>query len=160
MGIYTVLMPDVGEGIAEAELAEWSVKVGDTVWEDDVLAVVMTDKAAVEVPSSVNGTVTWLGAEAGDTVAIGAALIKLEVEGEGNTADVAVATEQSAVEAVVDPEPEVVAEKPAATTATPAQSAPGAPSAEARPAPPRRTAGEKPLASPAVRKRAMDEGID
>lgn len=84
MGIQTVLLPDVGEGIAEAELTEWQVKVGDVVKEDDVLAVVMTDKAAIEVPSAENGTVTWLAGEVGDTLAIGAPLIKLDVQGAGN----------------------------------------------------------------------------
>lgn len=157
MGIYTILMPDVGEGIAEAELAEWSVKVGDKVREDDVLGIIMTDKAAVEVPSSVSGVVTWLGGEAGDTLAIGAALIKLEVEGEGNADDAAVSqageptktVEAVAAAAPATPEPQPVKEAaPAATTAT------------ARPAAPRRGEGEKPLASPAVRKRALDEGVD
>ena len=59
MGVYTIMLPDVGEGIAEAELVEWNVAVGDTVREDDVLGTVMTDKAAVEVPSAlfeVSGT--------------------------------------------------------------------------------------------------------
>jgi 2-oxoisovalerate dehydrogenase E2 component (dihydrolipoyl transacylase) len=84
MGIFTIILPDVGEGIAEAELTEWQVKVGDIVKEDDVLAVVMTDKAAVEVPSAVEGTVTWLAGEVGDTIAIGAPLVKLDVQGAGD----------------------------------------------------------------------------
>jgi len=84
MGVQTVLLPDVGEGIAEAELTEWQVKVGDVVKEDDILAVVMTDKAAIEVPSAENGTVTWLAGEVGDTLAIGAPLIKLDVQGAGD----------------------------------------------------------------------------
>jgi len=49
MGIYSIRLPDVGEGVAEAELVEWSVKVGDTVLEDDIVGAVMTDKAAVEI---------------------------------------------------------------------------------------------------------------
>ena len=65
-----IKLPDVGEGIAEAELVEWHVKVGDIVREDDLIAAVMTDKATVEIPSPVNGTVLWLGAEIGDTVAV------------------------------------------------------------------------------------------
>ena len=84
MGIHTVLLPDVGEGIAEAELTEWQVKIGDVVKEDDILAVVMTDKAAIEVPSAENGTVTWLAGVVGDTIAIGAPLIKMEVQGAGD----------------------------------------------------------------------------
>lgn len=78
MGIHTMLLPDVGEGIAEAELTEWQVKVGDVIKEDDVLAVVMTDKAAIEIPSSQDGTVTWLACEVGDTIAIGAPLVKMD----------------------------------------------------------------------------------
>jgi len=84
MGVSTIILPDVGEGIAEAELTEWQVKIGDIVKEDDILAVVMTDKAAIEVPSSTEGTVTWLAGEVGDTVAIGAPLVKLDVQGEGD----------------------------------------------------------------------------
>ena len=70
MGEFIIKMPDVGEGVAEAELVEWHVKPGDPVREDMVLAAVMTDKATVEIPSPVEGTVLWLGAEVGDTVAI------------------------------------------------------------------------------------------
>lgn len=86
MGLFTITLPDIGEGIAEAELTEWAVSVGDTVSEDDVLGVVMTDKAAVEVPSSVDGKVVWLCGEPGDTIAIGARFAQIEVEGEGNDA--------------------------------------------------------------------------
>ena len=160
MGIYTILMPDVGEGIAEAELAEWSVKVGDKVREDDVLGIIMTDKAAVEVPSSVSGVVTWLGGEAGDTLAIGAALIKLEVEGEGNASDTAVTQTgdvANTVEVVAVAAPAVA--EPATVKETAKEAAPAA-SVTARAAAPRRGEGEKPLASPAVRKRALDEGVD
>ncbi len=101
MGIQTILLPDVGEGIAEAELTEWQVKVGDVIKEDDVLAVVMTDKAAIEVPSSQDGKVTWLAGEVGDTIAIGAPLVKMDVQGAGD-------------EAVVETKPETLAEPPKA----------------------------------------------
>jgi len=84
MGEYVIKLPDVGEGVAEAELVEWQVKVGDLVREDAVLAAVMTDKATVEIPSPVDGKVVWLGAEIGDTVAIGSPIVRLEVAGEGN----------------------------------------------------------------------------
>src|SRR5690606_11851259 len=60
---YVIRLPDVGEGIAEAELVEWHVQPGDPVREDTVLAAVMTDKATVEIPSPVAGKVVWLGAE-------------------------------------------------------------------------------------------------
>ncbi len=175
MGIYTILLPDVGEGIAEAELAGWDVKIGDVVKEDDVLGTVMTDKAAVEVPSIASGTVTWLAGEAGDVISIGSPFVKLEILGEGNQNDVA-----SAAKA---PEQK----SPAQQEAQAPQEAPKAPLSEApsgdgpqigQPAPvaakftplkvdaeehavaSRRAPGEKPLASPAVRKRALDEGVD
>ncbi|TWG49313.1 dihydrolipoamide acetyltransferase family protein [Aminobacter sp. J44] len=81
MAEFIIKMPDVGEGVAEAELIEWHVKVGDLVREDTILAAVMTDKATVEIPSPVEGTITWLGAEIGDTVAVGSPIVKIEVAG-------------------------------------------------------------------------------
>ncbi|KAB2858378.1 MAG: 2-oxo acid dehydrogenase subunit E2, partial [Bauldia sp.] len=82
MAEHVIKMPDVGEGVAEAELVEWHVKVGDLVREDAILAAVMTDKATVEIPSPVEGKVAWLGAEIGDTVAVGSALVKIEIAGD------------------------------------------------------------------------------
>ncbi|MDO5101557.1 MAG: dihydrolipoamide acetyltransferase family protein [Lautropia sp.] len=84
MGIHIIKMPDIGEGIAEVELVEWHVKVGDTIQEDQVLAEVMTDKAAVEIPSPVTGVVKVLGGTLGQMMAVGTDLITIEVEGEGN----------------------------------------------------------------------------
>ena len=77
-----IKLPDVGEGIAEAELVEWHVKVGDLVREDATLAAVMTDKATVEIPSPVDGEIVWLGAEIGDVVAVGSDLVRLTVPGD------------------------------------------------------------------------------
>jgi 2-oxoisovalerate dehydrogenase E2 component (dihydrolipoyl transacylase) len=84
MGIHVIKMPDLGEGIAEVEVVEWHVKPGDTIKEDQVLADVMTDKATVEIPSPVHGTVVSLGGAIGESLAVGAELIRLEVEGAGN----------------------------------------------------------------------------
>lgn len=84
MGTYAIKMPDIGEGIAEVELVAWRVRPGDTVQEDQVLADVMTDKATVEIPSPVAGKVDTLGGQPGQTLAVGAELIRLEVAGEGN----------------------------------------------------------------------------
>src|SRR5688500_9867652 len=83
MAEHVIKLPDVGEGVAEAELVEWHVKVGDLVREDAVLAAVMTDKATVEIPSPTDGGAAWLGAEIGGTVAVGAPLIRLSIAGEG-----------------------------------------------------------------------------
>lgn len=168
MGERIIKLPDVGEGIAEAELVEWHVKVGDIVREDDLLAAVMTDKATVEIPSPVEGEVTWVGAEVGDTVAIGSAIVKLKVAGEGGAA-----AEQSVAEEGAQEAP---AEKPAAPPAPPKAeklAAPAAPAKPAAPPPPppkaaradaapaqRRAPGEKPLASPAVRLKAREAGVD
>jgi len=86
MGNYVIKMPDLGEGIAEVEVVAWRVQPGDAVKEDQVLADVMTDKATVEIPSPVHGTVTALGGKVGESLAVGAALIRLQVEGKGNVA--------------------------------------------------------------------------
>lgn len=84
MGAYVIRMPDIGEGIAEVELVEWHVQVGDAVVEDQILADVMTDKATVQVPSPVHGRVSSLGGKVGEVMAVGAELIRIEVEGAGN----------------------------------------------------------------------------
>ncbi len=81
MGARSIRMPDVGEGVAEAEIVEWSVKVGDLVREDQIVASVMTDKATVEIPTPVAGAVVALGGGVGDVLAVGAELIRIEAPG-------------------------------------------------------------------------------
>ncbi|MBL8245057.1 MAG: 2-oxo acid dehydrogenase subunit E2, partial [Rhodanobacteraceae bacterium] len=66
MGRYVFKLPDVGEGIAESEIAEWRVKVGDVVKEDQPLVDMLTDKASVEISSPVSGTIIELCGKAGD----------------------------------------------------------------------------------------------
>jgi len=80
MTTITIALPDIGEGITEAELAEWSVSVGDTVCEDDTLAVVMTDKAAVEIPSPSDGKINAIHGEVGETIAVGSIIIEIDIE--------------------------------------------------------------------------------
>jgi 2-oxoisovalerate dehydrogenase E2 component (dihydrolipoyl transacylase) len=140
MGTHVIRMPDIGEGIAQVELVEWFVKVGDTVSEDQVLADVMTDKATVEIPSSVAGTVMALGGQPGEVMAVGSELIRIEVLGDGNHRDAEPAT-TPAVQ---------VPESAPDTTAR----------VEPAPAPPASPEPGRALASPAVRKRARDEGVD
>jgi 2-oxoisovalerate dehydrogenase E2 component (dihydrolipoyl transacylase) len=155
-----IKLPDVGEGVAEAELVEWHVEVGQSVLEDQLLAAVMTDKATVEIPSPVAGTVVALGAEVGGVLAVGAELVRLEVAGEGNQ-DVVAAPREAAgpVERPVAPAAAAeVAAPPRPTEPTP-PTAPSAPASRAPIGPPR-PPGEKPLASPAVRRRARDAGVD
>src|SRR5260370_25455400 len=81
MGIRSIKMPDVGEGVAEAEIVEWSVNVGDLVREDQVVAAVMTDKATVEIPTPVAGTVIALGGAVGEVLAVGSELIRIDAPG-------------------------------------------------------------------------------
>ena len=83
MALYSFKLPDIGEGIAEAEIVAWHVKVGDTVAEDQQLADMMTDKATVEMESPVAGKVLKLAGEVGDQIAIGSVLVVIETEEEG-----------------------------------------------------------------------------
>src|SRR6218665_3578789 len=86
MGRFTFRLPDIGEGIAEAEIVAWHVKVGDTVEEDGRLADMMTDKATVEMESPVSGIVIEVAGVEGDVVAIGSPLVVIEVQGAGDEA--------------------------------------------------------------------------
>ena len=85
MATYQFKLPDIGEGIAEAEIVAWHIKVGDRVEEDQQLADMMTDKATVEMESPVAGTVRALAGEVGDQVAIGSVLVEIETEGAAAT---------------------------------------------------------------------------
>lgn len=157
MAEHVIKMPDVGEGVAEAELVEWNVKVGDLVREDTVLAAVMTDKATVEIPSPVEGKVSWLGGEIGEIIAVGSVILKIEVAGDGP------ATDDVPSEPVIVPAPVAKTETPPepakAPAPAPAPKKPAAPSPSLGGGAPR-PAGEKPLASPAVRLRAKEAGVD
>ncbi|WP_426176958.1 dihydrolipoamide acetyltransferase family protein [Massilia sp. TWR1-2-2] len=160
MGIHVIKMPDLGEGIAEVEVVAWRVQPGDSVVEDQVLADVMTDKATVEIPSPVHGTVVALGGALGQALAVGAELIRLEVEGAGNVvAGKAAAAPREAVLAEVAPPPPAQIKQQAAPVIAPVLAAAKA-ATPAAPAHATRPAGEKPLAPPAVRLRAWDLGID
>jgi len=130
---HVIRLPDVGEGIAEAELVEWHVKVGDLVRADATLAGVMTDKATVEIPSPVDGEIIWLGAEIGDKIAVGSDLVRLEV-----------------------PDERGMASMPPITARRLAQAAEPSPTPRAL----ARAGAVRPVASPAVRLRAREAGID
>ena len=75
-------MPDIGEGIAEVEIIEWHIGLGDQIQPDQIVATIQTDKSVVEMPTPLGGTVVFLGAEAGDLLAVGSVLIAVEAEGE------------------------------------------------------------------------------
>lgn len=161
-------LPDIGEGVVEGEVVEWHVAVGDSVSEDDALVDVMTDKATVTIPSPHDGTIAVLHGGVGDMVAVGAALVEFD-EGGDSPADSA---EEKQPEPEKTDEPEVDSEPKAPTTPPPATTEPVAPPpvpAISTPAPlptvstPNEStsdSGGKTLASPAVRRRAREAGVD
>jgi 2-oxoisovalerate dehydrogenase E2 component (dihydrolipoyl transacylase) len=162
MARFTFRLPDIGEGIAEAEIVAWHVKVGDRIEEDQQVADMMTDKATVEMESPVSGVVVELAGEVGDQVAIGASLMVVETdeavaeEAPAEPAPVAEAVEEQ-VEAETPGVPEVVEETaPPAPVAAPAS----APVSVPAPAPAPAEQARHVLASPAVRARAKDLGVD
>ncbi|BEV00121.1 dihydrolipoamide acetyltransferase family protein [Novosphingobium olei] len=169
MGKFTFRLPDIGEGIAEAEIVAWHVKVGDRVEEDGRVADMMTDKATVEMESPVSGIIVQVAGDVGDVVAIGSPLVVIETEGEGEVEEAAPAPKAEVVEQRIEAETPAVAEvapepapAPAPAPVVPASPPPSRPPAAAKPGlQPSRTAhGAKVLASPAVRQRAHDLGID
>ena len=149
MATFTFKLPDVGEGIAEAEITAWHVAVGDTIEEDQALVDVMTDKATVEIPSPVAGKVLSLHGETGDKRPVGAELVVIETAAEAS----------GTPEPEAEPEvaPEQPAKKERRRRSGRGQPAPPPEQAEAEPAPPLQG---KALAAPAVRRRARDLGID
>ncbi len=179
MAKFIFKMPDVGEGVAEAEIVEWHVKVGDRVEEDQHLVDVMTDKATIDIESPVSGVVTTLAGEVGDTISIGAMLLVIETEGEVSQTEAEAAAEQVEDEMSDAPTSEEVAER--IEVETPDASDPDDAAAHVEPNPVRPELVEgapsaskendsaskssartevKVLASPAVRQRARDLGID
>lgn len=136
---YDFKLPDIGEGVVEAEITAWHVAVGDVVEEDDPLADAMTDKATIELTSPVSGTVTAVGCEEGEIAAVGSVLVRFSVESGGNA--------------------DAAPSEPMKTSAP-------SPSAAKTPAPAKTQSVSTPhtssraLASPAVRKRAKDAGLD
>ena len=152
MGIFAFKLPDIGEGVVEGEVVEWMVSVGDTVKEDDPILSVMTDKATVEIPSPTDGVVKSLVGEPGTILAVGQVCIEFETDGEGTPVEEAPVEEPAAPEPTpVEEKPESVSEPEPKAVATPAPAP--TPVVVAEP-------GARPLASPAVRQRARESGID
>ena len=143
MGTYLYKLPDIGEGVVEAEITAWHVAIGDTVSEEDPIADAMTDKATIELTAPVDGIIKSIACEEGDLLAVGAVLVTFEVEGEGDV-----------------PEPEAEDEK---TSKAGVQSA-AAPKIDAPIVPKtpiaRTISSGKVLASPAVRGRATRLNLD
>jgi 2-oxoisovalerate dehydrogenase E2 component (dihydrolipoyl transacylase) len=174
MARFTFKLPDIGEGIAEAEIVAWHVAVGDRIEEDQNIADMMTDKATVEMESPVAGVVVELAGEVGDQVAIGAALVVIETDAE--VSDEAEVVAAPASDAQVEVAAQYEAENPGVeeVVETPLPLAGGggggpleaqSPAAERTVPPPTppasgRGAEKVVLASPAVRARAKDLGVD
>jgi 2-oxoisovalerate dehydrogenase E2 component (dihydrolipoyl transacylase) len=157
MAETSVKLPDVGEGVAEAELVEWRVKPGDVVQEDDILAAVMTDKATVEIPAPHAGRVVWTNGEIGQTLAVGSVLVRLD--------DGAAPPAEPTAQPAGPTEPPASVERaqapvaPAAA-ARPARSDPLRPQDRPAPSAVPAAAGARPLAAPSVRQAARERGID
>ena len=167
MSEHTIKLPDVGEGITEAEIVEWHVSVGDAVVEDELLGAVMTDKAAVDIPSPVAGVVVALGGEVGDVLAVGADYVTLAVDGAVVHAETSAAPSTPAEPS----EPPAAATTPAAALVPPPAGSSGddavrgasgregsddtVPNTVTRPRKRAQT-----LASPAVRRRAHEHGVE
>jgi len=150
MGIYQFKLPDIGEGVVEGEVIAWHIEEGASVQEDDPIVDVMTDKANVTIPSPVTGVVTKTVGAAGDIIAVGSVCIEFEVEGEGNAA-----APETTAETEGEDEPAAAASEVEAEAEQAASAASAAPASAAKV----ERIG-KPLASPAVRRRAKSEGID
>ena len=157
MARYVFKLPDIGEGIAEAEIVAWHVAVGDTVEEDAPLADLMTDKATVEMTAPVAGRVLELAGAVGDQVAIGSPLAVFDAAGEPEEAPLVEVAPNEAAE-VVKPDP-VPEPAPRPKVEPVAEPAPVPAPVEAAP-PPHGEGARRVLASPAVRQRAKDLGID
>lgn len=143
MAEYKFTMPELGEGLVEGEIVSWHVKPGDAIKEDDILCEIQNDKAVVEVPSAVNGTVKELHVEEGTVSNVGDLLATFDVE--GAVPDQGGTTEEEAEEPVSEP---------AKAEETPKQAASAAATTSSDYDP------RKILATPAVRKFAREQGVD
>ena len=147
MGKQVFKLPDIGEGVVEGEVVQWHVAAGDTVTEDDPIVDVMTDKATVTIPSPVTGVVTSLSGDVGDMVAVGSTLVEFDSDADAAPASKPEAEPEAASSPTPPPAPEPAADP------TPAPAA-------AKPAPAPAAASSRVLASPAIRRRAREAGVD
>ena len=157
MSRFEFKLPDLGEGTVEAEIVEWKVKAGDRVSEEDVIVDVMTDKANIELPSPVTGTVVATTGEPGDMVAVGATLIVFETDPAAKTVEPRPAAEVNS--------PLIAASAAAPPKASAPKQAQRPAAAKQQPAVPTVLLGDatddaKVLTSPSIRRRAREAGID
>jgi 2-oxoisovalerate dehydrogenase E2 component (dihydrolipoyl transacylase) len=163
MARFEFKLPDIGEGIAEAEIVAWHVKVGDTIAEDQQIADMMTDKATVEMESPVAGKVLELAGEVGDQVPIGSVLAVIETEGADRAAEPVDDSkeERPLADGAVEATPEQAEEIPVVAVEEPVEAPKPAPAPRVEPEVAKKEpASAHVLASPAVRARARDLGID
>ena len=135
MGEYHFKLPDIGEGVVEAEITAWHVALGDKVSEDDPIADAMTDKATIELTAPVDGVISMVACEEGDILAVGANLVIFEVEGD---------TVEPINESTKEPAKDTAHKKPPTKPVSKKEATPT----------------HKALAAPAVRKRAKALGVD
>jgi len=138
---YAFKLPDIGEGVVEAEITAWHVKLGDTVEEDDPIADAMTDKATIELTSPVSGVVSQLACEEGEMLAVGANLVLFQVESYNQAVAAGASTEVTPLSTALVPARPQTKTKTETPVVVPFKSG-------------------KALASPAVRKRAQEAGLD
>ena len=143
MGQYHFRLPDVGEGVAEAEIVVWHVQVGDVISEDQSLVDVMTDKATVDMTSPVDGVVKAIHGAVGDMMPVGSVLVELEVEGQDEQTEGVPSQVEEKAETTIEAQPQAQEAQP-----------------ESEPAPPPKAEKKRaPLAAPATRARAKEAGI-
>ena len=160
MSIYTFTLPDIGEGIAEAEIVAWHVKIGDKVEEDDRIADMMTDKATVEMEAPVSGTIVAVAGDEGDIIAIGSMLVQIEHEGEeGEPDSEEVEAKPVQIDTIDDAKDDKVTQTQQDDIKDEEPASP-APAPETDVKEPASGSLDRVLASPAVRKRARDLGVD
>lgn len=146
MSTVPYALPDVGEGLHEAEILSWHVAPGDSVREDDVLVEIETDKSVVEIPSPHAGTVVGLGGQEGDVIAVGELLVEFDVADDSSLDAGAASTDDEP-----GPDPDG-----AGDASTPADPVSAGPPATARPS---GTTDPRVLASPSTRRRAVALGV-
>jgi 2-oxoisovalerate dehydrogenase E2 component (dihydrolipoyl transacylase) len=157
---YVFKTPDLGEGTTQAEIVEWRVKPGDFVREDQPLADLMTDKATVEISSPVHGTIVSLHGAPGETMAVGSELVVFDIAGDGPAEGSATRENMSTAAAARDEAPLSAETRDAPPPVAPVIERPEpAPTPQSVQAFATRTPGEKPVASPAVRREAAERGI-
>ena len=155
MAKHVFKLPDVGEGVVEGEIVKWNVKPGDTVKEDEPLVELMTDKATVAIPSTVNGKVVSTTGNPGDMIPVGSELIVFEVDGDGSSEPEPEPEPEPKPEPKSEPKPEPKPEPESQAKVEPVVATPTAP-VVSQPV----SSGSRPLASPAVRRRAREAGVD